>query len=340
MKKNEIKSQNSQFIEINNAYHNNLKNISLRIPRNKITVITGVSGSGKSTLAFDTLYAEGQRRFVESLSAYTRQFLERMEKPRVDSIVGLPPAVAIEQKAPPRNPRSTVGTISEIYDLLRILFARIGKTYCHRCNQIVQKDSPQSVVNSLKSFTDGTKLYIMFPISPQTKSLKNELQKLRELGFYRAIKKGSNEIIDFESTDIETNLLNEDLYILVDRIVFRNDQETLSRITDSIETAFGMGDGRVIVRDVEKEIDHKFSSIYECSNCEIVYQEPTQHLFSFNSPLGACRQCQGFGRTIGWDEELLIPDVSKSIQDGAIHPLRTEAMSNLFFELLNGLKKT
>jgi len=339
MKKNEIKSQNSQFIEINNAYHNNLKNISLRIPRNKITVITGVSGSGKSTLAFDTLYAEGQRRFVESLSAYTRQFLERMEKPRVDSIVGLPPAVAIEQKAPPRNPRSTVGTISEIYDLLRILFARIGKTYCHRCNQIVQKDSPQSVVNSLKSFTDGTKLYIMFPISPQTKSLKNELQKLRELGFYRAIKKGSNEIIDFESTDIETNLLNEDLYILVDRIVFRNDQETLSRITDSIETAFGMGDGRVIVRDVEKEIDHKFSSIYECSNCEIVYQEPTQHLFSFNSPLGACRQCQGFGRTIGWDEELLIPDVSKSIQDGAIHPLRTEAMSNLFFELLNGLKK-
>ena len=340
MKKKQKLFQKNDFIEIKNAYQNNLKNISLRIPRNKITVITGISGSGKSTLAFDTLYAEGQRRFVESLSAYTRQFLERMEKPKVESIIGLPPAVAIEQKSPPRNPRSTVGTISEIYDLLRILFARIGKTFCYKCNQLVQKDSPQSVVNSLKSFKENTKLYIMFPVSPQTKSLKNELQKFRELGFYRAIKKGSNDIIDFENTDIETNLLNEDLYILVDRIVYRNEQDTLSRITDSIETAFGMGDGRVIIRDIENEKDYKYSSIYECSNCEIVYQEPTPHLFSFNSPLGACQQCQGFGRTIGWDEELLIPDISKSIEEGAIHPLRTDAMSNLFFELLNGLKKT
>lgn len=339
MKKKSNRQENTNFITISNAHQNNLKNISLTIPRNKITVITGVSGSGKSTLAFDTIYAEGQRRFVESLSAYTRQFLERMEKPKVESITGLPPAVAIEQKSPPRNPRSTVGTISEIYDLLRILFARIGKTICYRCNQLVQKDSPQTVVNSLKKFEQNTKIYVMFPVSPQTKNLKIEFQKLRELGFYRAIKKGSNEIIDFESNDIETNLLNEDLYILVDRLVFRDDQELLSRLTDSIETAFGMGDGRVIIRNVDQEVDYKFSSIYECSNCEIVYQEPTPHVFSFNSPLGACPQCQGFGRTIGWDEELLVPDVSKSMEEGALHPLRTEAMSNLLFELLNGLKK-
>ncbi len=339
MKKKTTIQENKKLITINNAYQNNLKNISLTIPRNKITVITGISGSGKSSLAFDTIYAEGQRRFVESLSAYTRQFLERMEKPKVESISGLPPAVAIEQKSPPRNPRSTVGTISEIYDLLRILFARIGKTICYSCNQIVQKDTPQTVVNSIKSFEDGNKIYIMFPVSPQTKSLKNELQKFRELGFYRAIKKGSNEIIDFENNDIETNLLSEDLYILVDRVVVDQDQDTLSRITDSIETAFGMGYGKVIVRNIDNEVDFKFSSIYECSNCEIVYQEPSPHLFSFNSPLGACRQCQGFGRTVGWDEELLIPDVSKSIAEGALHPLRTEAMSNLLFELLNGLKK-
>ncbi len=340
MKKKDIIQDNNQFITINNAFQNNLKNISLSIPRNKITVITGISGSGKSTLAFDTLYAEGQRRFVESLSSYTRQFLERMEKPKVESIGGLPPAVAIEQKSPPRNPRSTVGTISEVYDLLRILFARVGKTYCYKCNQPMQKDSAQSAVNSLKSIAGNTKLYIMFPVSPQTKNLKNELQKFRELGFFRAIKKGSNEIIDFENSDIETNLLNEELYILVDRVIYNPDEEIISRLTDSIETAFGMGDGRVIIRDIDMDMDYKYSSIFECSDCEIVYQEPSPHLFSFNSPLGACRQCQGFGRTIGWDEELLIPDVSKSMEDGALHPLRTEAMSNLLFELLNGLKKT
>lgn len=330
---------NEKFIFIKNASQHNLKNLTLQIPRNKITVITGLSGSGKSSLAFDTIYAEGQRRFVESLSAYTRQFLERMEKPKVESITGLPPAVAIEQKSPPRNPRSTVGTISEIYDLLRILYARIGKTICYKCNSVVQKDSPQTVINHIKTLPEEERLYVMFPVSPQTKSLKNELQKLRELGFYRAIKKTSNDIIDFENQDIETNLLNEDLYILVDRVVLRHDQETISRITDSIETAFGMGDGRVIIRQVDKLVDHKFSSVYECSNCEIVYQEPTPHLFSFNNPLGACRQCQGFGRTIGWDEELLIPDPSRSVQDGAIHPLRTESMTPMFTELLSNLRK-
>ncbi len=326
-------------IVVKNAHQNNLKNVDVEFPRNRITVVTGVSGSGKSSLAFDTVYAEGQRRFVESLSSYTRQFLERMEKPLVDSITGLPPAVAIEQKQPPRNPRSTVGTITEIYDLCRILFARIGKTICHNCGQIVRKDTPQTALEKIANLSDNTKLYIMFPISPQTKSLKNELQKLRELGFFRAVKHNSNEIEDFESKDIETNLLNEELFILADRVIYKNDQDTISRITDSIETAFGMGSGRIVIRDIDNSIDYKFSSNYECSDCDILYQEPTPHLFSFNSPIGACQHCQGFGRTIGWDENLIIPDQSKSITEGAIYPLKTESMSNLFWEFVKKLEK-
>lgn len=337
----EINSSISQkFISVKNAKQNNLKNISVDIPRNMITVITGLSGSGKSSLAFDTIYAEGQRRFVESLSAYTRQFLERMEKPDVEYISGLPPAVAIQQKPPTRNPRSTVGTTTEIYDYLRILFARIGTTFCYNCNKPVRKDSPQDIVNKLNNLSNGTKIYILFPVSPQTKNLKNELQRLRELGFFRAVKKNSNEIIDFESNDIQSNLLNEELYVLSDRIIVKNnDSDFISRATDSVETAFGMGDGHVIVRDFEKEVDYKFSSVYECSDCEIVYQEPTPHLFSFNSPLGACPHCQGFGRTIGWDEDLMVPDKQKSIVDGAVQPLRSDSMMKFQLDLVKNLYK-
>jgi excinuclease ABC subunit A len=326
-------------IVIKNAKHNNLKNITVEIPRNKITVITGLSGSGKSSLAFDTLYAEGQRRFVESLSAYTRQFLERMEKPDVEYISGLPPAVAIQQKPPARNPRSTVGTSTEIYDYVRVLFARIGHTFCYSCGKEVKKDSPQDIVNKIRTFPEGSKLYILFPISPQTKSLKEELKRLKETGFFRALKKGSNEIIDFEQQELHSNLLNEELYILSDRVVFQNNNDTISRIADSVETAFGMGNGRVIIRDITNNKDYKFSSIYECSDCEIVYQEPTPQLFSFNNPLGACPHCQGFGRTIGWNEDLVIPDISKSLEEGAIHPLRTDSMQNILFDILRNLKK-
>ncbi len=335
-KKIEIKKA---FIEIKKAKHNNLKNITVEIPRNKITVITGLSGSGKSSLAFDTLYAEGQRRFVESLSAYTRQFLERMEKPDVEYISGLPPAVAIQQRPPARNPRSTVGTSTEIYDYLRVLYARTGHTFCYSCGKEVKKDSPQDIVNKIKTFPGGSKLYILFPISPQTKSLKEELKRLKESGFFRALKKGSNEIIDFEQQEIHSNLLNEELYILSDRVVFQNNDDTISRIADSVETAFGMGNGRVIIRDITNNKDYKFSSIYECSDCEIVYQEPSPQLFSFNNPLGACPHCQGFGRTIGWDEGLVIPDTSKSFEEGAIHPLRTDSMQSILFDILGNLKK-
>lgn len=332
--------EKNKFITVLNARQNNLKNVSVEIPRNKITVITGLSGSGKSSLAFDTIYAEGQRRFVESLSAYTRQFLERMEKPDVEYISGLPPAVAIQQKPPTRNPRSTVGTTTEIYDYLRILFSRIGTTICYNCGKPVKKDTPQDIVKKMTELADGTRIYIMFPVSPQTKSLKNELQRLRELGFFRAVKKNSNEIIDFETKDIHSNLLNEELYILSDRIVVKKDDaEFISRATDSVETAFGMGDGHVIIRNYDKEIDLKFSSVFECSYCEIVYQEPSPQLFSFNSPLGACPHCQGFGRTIGWDEDLVIPDKSKSIEDGAVHPLRTDSMMKFQLELIKNLAK-
>jgi excinuclease ABC subunit A len=336
IKNNHIANKN---IILKNINQNNLKNISIEIPRNKITVITGLSGSGKSSLAFDTLYAEGQRRFVESLSAYTRQFLERMEKPNVEYISGLPPAVAIQQKPPSKNPRSTVGTTTEIYDYLRVLFARIGHTVCYNCGKEVKKDSPQEIVNFVKTLPLESKLLILFPISPQTKNLKTELQKFRELGFFRAIKHNSNEIIDFENTEIQSNLLNEDLYILSDRVILKNDNEIISRITDSIETAFKMGNGRIIIRNLTENKDYKFSSIYECSDCEIVYQEPSPQLFSFNNPLGACPHCQGFGRTIGWDEDLVVPDKSKSIEDGAIHPLRTETMLKFQLELLSNLKK-
>jgi len=333
------KNHKDKFIRIINARQNNLKNISIDIPRNKITVITGLSGSGKSSLAFNTLYAEGQRRFVESLSAYTRQFLERMEKPDLDSISGLPPAVAIQQKPPSHNPRSTVGTSTEIYDFLRVLYARIGRTFCYKCGREVKKDTPQDIVKKLMELPDNTRIYVMFPVSPQTKNLKNELNRLRELGFFRAVRHNSSEIIDFENQEIHSNLLNEELYILADRLSIQNDKDTISRLTDSVETAFNMGDGRVIIRDFDNGKNYKFSSIYECPECEIVYQEPTPQLFSFNSPLGACPHCQGFGRTIGWDEDLIIPDKSKSLIEGAIHPFRTEGMQKFFFEFLKFSEK-
>lgn len=339
MTKPTTKNIKDKYIRVINARQNNLKNISIEIPRNKITVITGLSGSGKSSLAFNTLYAEGQRRFVESLSAYTRQFLERMEKPDVDAITGLPPAVAIQQKPPSHNPRSTVGTSTEIYDFLRILYARIGKTYCYKCGNEVKKDTPQDIVKQLTKLPENTRIYIMFPVSPQTKNLKNELNRLRELGFFRAIHRNSNEIIDFEKQEIHSNLLNEELYILADRLAINKEPDTISRLTDSVETAFNMGDGRVIIRDYDNGKNYKYSSLYECSECEIVYQEPTPQLFSFNSPLGACPHCQGFGRTIGWDEDLIIPDKSRSLLEGAIHPLRTEGMQKFFFEFLKFAEK-
>ncbi len=316
----------NKFITIIGARQNNLKNISVQIPRNSITVITGVSGSGKSSLAFDTLYAEGQRRFVESLSAYARQFLERMQKPDVDSISGLPPAIAIEQKPPSKNPRSTVGTVTEIYDYLRLLFGRIGITLCKSCGKQVQKDTPESVVKDIQKNTiDGDRLYILFKLQTQIRNLRSELQRYKESGFYRILIGKSDEIIDLNSQEIPDNIDLKDLLILADRLIYNNDVETISRLTDSVESAFSSGFGKIIIRNLTQKTEFKYSNIYECAECDIVYVEPEPRLFAFNTPFGACPHCQGFGRTIGIDENLVIPEPYKTLNEMAIHPFRTPA---------------
>ncbi|MFP4370438.1 MAG: excinuclease ABC subunit UvrA [Candidatus Kapaibacterium sp.] len=323
-----------KFISVKGAKLHNLKNIDVDIPRNKFTVITGVSGSGKSSLAFDTIYAEGQRRFVESLSAYARQFLERMAKPDVDSITGLPPAIAIEQRVPNKNPRSTVGTTTEIYDYLRILYGRIGTTICRECGAIVRKDTPDSAAKEIAKYPEATKLYLLFPLSEQATSLKNELSEFRKRGYFRIIKKDCNDIIDIEQDEIPDNLRPDDIYVVADRIALRYDEESMSRLTDSLENAFRAGSGRAAVRILDEGSTRKFSTIFECSECEIVYSEPEPKLFSFNNPFGACPHCQGFGRTVGIDEELVIPDRSRSIKQNAIMPFKTQTHSKHLEALL------
>lgn len=326
-------------IIIKGARLHNLKNIDIEIPRNRITVITGVSGSGKSSLAFDTLYAEGQRRFVESLSAYARQFLERMTKPDVDSILGLPPAVAIEQKPPGRNPRSTVGTTTEIYDYLRIIFGRIGKTYCRNCGKLVRRDYPTGVVKELQELPEGAKLYILFPISPKARSLSVELDRFRELGFFRVVLEGSSEIINLENEELPKKTEIDKVFVLADRIALRHDQESITRLTESIESAFANGGGKILIQNLNDGGYLKYSSTYECSDCEIVYAEPDPKIFSFNNPHGACSHCQGFGRTIGIDENLIIPDRSRTLRQGAIHPFRTPSFSKYQKELESVAKR-
>ncbi len=314
-------------ITVNGARLHNLKNVTVDIPHNKLTVITGVSGSGKSSLAFDTIYAEGQRRFAESLSAYARQFLERMNKPEVDSITGLPPAIAIEQNPPQKNPRSTVGTTTEVYDYLRLLYGRIGKTICRKSGNVVKKDSPASVTDELKNMKEGDKLYILFPLSEKARNIKEELERCKKEGFFRFITGDSDEIIDFEDNNQKITAAKEDIYILVDRLILRHDEENMSRLTESLETAFTSGGGRIAVKNLTTGRMHKYSDLYEDAESEIVYMEPEPRLFSFNNPFGACPVCQGFGRTIGIDEDLVFPDKNLTINKNAIHPFRGQSHS-------------
>ncbi|TAL70242.1 MAG: excinuclease ABC subunit A [Bacteroidetes bacterium] len=330
--KNNIKKQ--KYISIKGAKLHNLKNVSVDIPHNKLTVITGVSGSGKSTLAFDTIYAEGQRRFVESLSAYARQFLEKMNKPDVEVISGLPPAIAIEQKPAGRNPRSTVGTTTEIYDYFRLLFGRIGETKCKNCGKTVRKDTPASVTDALLKWDEGTKLYIMFPLSKQSRNIKSEIDKYQEQGFFRIILKKSDDIINLTEQSIPNDENIEDIYVLADRLILNKDKESVTRLTESIESAFNTGDNRIVIRNLTSGKEYFFSANYECAECEIVYSEPEPKLFSFNNPHGACPACQGFGRTIGIDEDLVIPEKTKSISKGALHPFRTQGFSIHLRDLL------
>jgi excinuclease ABC subunit A len=310
------------FLSIRGARVHNLKNISIDIPRNKLVVITGVSGSGKSSLAFDTIYAEGQRRYVESLSSYARQFLERMDKPDVDLIQGMSPAIAIEQKTNARNPRSTVATTTEIYDYLRLLFARIGKTYCRACGRLITRDSVHSVVDRIAQEADGAKFYIVFPMREhEGHSLKEELTALKKRGFFRLIVNGA--MLDLNERSY-TASSKKGIFVLVDRFVFRkNEQANATRLADSIQTAFVEGDGYAAMVNVESKEHLSFNQHFECPVDHIRYEEPEPHLFSFNNPIGACPKCQGFGRAVGLDMDLIVPNKEKSLRDGAIQPWTT-----------------
>jgi excinuclease ABC subunit A len=310
-------------ISVHGARVHNLKNVSLDLQRNKLHVFTGVSGSGKSSLAFDTLYAEGQRRYVESLSVYARQFLERMTKPDVDSITGISPAVAIEQKTLTRNPRSTVGTTTEIYDYLRLLFARVGHTYCVRCGRLVRKDTPRTIIDAIaeRAF-DGQKFYILFPMHRHEQhGWHAEWDNLRAQGFSRIVLSGEDRVLDL-SEENPKQLDPERIGILIDRLVWRpKDEELRSRIADSIEAAFMEGGGRAVIAFIKSDgttEEEKFSEHFECATDGLPFEEPEPRLFSFNNPYGACPECQGFGRAMGIDPELVIPDPSRSLKSGAI----------------------
>ncbi len=325
-------------IVIRGARVHNLKNISLQLPRNKFIVVTGVSGSGKSSLAFDTIYAEGQRRYVESLSSYARQFLERMDKPDVDFIQGISPAIAIEQRTPSRNPRSTVATTTEVYDYLRLLFGRIGKTYCRKCGALVQRDTVSTVVDRLKQESDGTKLFVMFPMHDhQGRSVKEELQALKNRGFFRIVVNG--EMIDLNEKDCKGKE-KKSISVLVDRLVIRKgEKESDSRLADSIETAFVEGDGYALVSLLEKNQNLRFTQHFECQKDGLRYEEPDPRMFSFNNPVGACPTCQGFGRSVGIDMSLVVPDPNKTIKQGAIQPWTSPRWRENFVDLLKVAKK-
>ena len=362
-----VRSKQDEAIEVRGARVHNLKNISVSLPHNKLTVVTGVSGSGKSSLAFDTIYAEGQRRYVESLSAYARQFLERMDKPDVDEITGIAPAIAIRQKNATRNPRSTVATQTEIYDYLRLLYARAGQTFCHVCGREVKKDSPESAADEiLAELPEGTRFYVLFPIQengsrndakPQRKTAKKKstvrseelsvsafLMLLLQQGFSRLFRDG--EVIELQKPEDYPFDNFDGTYVLIDRL--KADPEIRQRLVDSLETCFREGHAAVIklseppavagglpqpLKKTSKKSsgslqppatagrsDMKFSDKYICKYDGTVYEEPEPHLFSFNSPFGACPVCQGFGNTIGVDYDLVIPNPLLSIKDGAIEP--------------------
>lgn len=320
----------NDFITIKGARVNNLKNIDVRIPRNKLVVITGLSGSGKSSLAFDTLYAEGQRRYVESLSSYARQFLGRMSKPECDFIKGIPPAIAIEQKVTSRNPRSTVGTSTEIYEYLRLLFARVGKTYSPVSGQLVKKDSVEDIVNCMLSYPKGTRYTVLTPILPRDgRSVAEQLDMDMKQGFTRLE-------VDGEMVRIEDYTYNENdkVYLLVDRMSCDDSKDAISRLTDSAETAMYEGDGTCMLRFYLSDDTrlYVFSTKFEADG--IKFEEPNDQMFSFNSPLGACPTCEGFGKIIGIDEHLAVPNRALSVYDGAVLCWRGEKMGEWLNEFL------
>ena len=314
-------------IIIKGARVNNLKNIDVEIPRNQFVVITGLSGSGKSSLAFDTLYAEGQRRYVESLSAYARQFLGRMNKPECDYIKGIPPAIAIEQKVSSRNPRSTVGTSTEIYEYLRLLFARIGKTISPISGEVVKKHQVKDIVDKMLSYPVETRLVVLSKIIiVEGRSLNEQLDILQKEGFSRVEIKGEFVRID-DLVDSKDKLNVEDVFLVIDRLSSSNDQTTINRFSESIETAFFEGEGDCIVQFYTESGIEKFDYSKRFEADGILFSEPTDMMFSFNNPMGACPVCEGFGRVLGVDEDLVIPNKGLSIYDDAVVCWKGEKMS-------------
>ncbi|MBX7052595.1 MAG: excinuclease ABC subunit UvrA [Flavobacteriales bacterium] len=310
-----------EYIVIKGARVHNLKNVSVAIPCGKFTVITGLSGSGKSSLAFDTLFAEGQRRYVESLSSYARQFLGRLDKPDVDSIIGISPAVAIEQKVTSRTSRSTVGTSTEIYDYMKLLFARVGRTYSPISGKEVKRDKVEDVVEFVKGFDPETRFLILAPLV-KSKDITKKLQVLTQQGFSRIVWKG--EMVNIEDVASKVKA-HDEVSVVVDRITADSDEENLSRIADSVESAFFEGLGECVLYEVDNKKSHHFSGKFELDG--MTFEEPSVNLFTFNNPVGACKTCEGFGSVIGIDENLVMPNKKLSVYQDAIVCWRGEVMS-------------
>lgn len=333
-------SEPTEYIEIKGARVHNLKNIDLKIPRGRFIVITGLSGSGKSSLAFDTLYAEGQRRYVESLSSYARQFLGRIDKPEVDYIKGIPPAIAIEQKVNTRNPRSTVGTSTEIYDYLKLLFARVGKTISPVSGKEVSRHQVTDVVDFILSYPDKTRVLILSPLHvKKDRSLETEADLLRQQGFTRLEIDGEIVRIDDLLDDPKKLKTKSDIHIVIDRIAVSRDEDTQSRAGDSVQTAFYEGKGECVIKVLtdDKTVIEHFSNRFEADGIE--FEEPSMHMFSFNNPIGACPTCEGYGKIIGIDEDLVIPNKSLSIYNDAIACWKGEKMSEWKEQLLFNAEK-
>ena len=322
-------------IIIKGARLHNLKNINAVIPRNKLVVLTGLSGSGKSSLAFDTLYAEGQRRYVESLSSYARQFLGRLNKPQVDSIKGIAPAIAIEQKVNSTNPRSTVGTSTEIYDYLKLLFARIGRTYSPISGDEVKKDTVTDVIDYVKSFPEGSKMLLLAPIHvEENRTPEEKIKVLLQQGYSRI--KIKEEVFRIEEADV-SEVTEGDLFLVVDRIVTKGDEDFYNRLADASQTAFFEGKGELFIETLSDKKTRQFSNKFELDGMSFL--EPNVHLFSFNNPYGACPKCEGYGDVIGIDEDLVIPNTGLSIYENAVFPWRGESMSWYRDQLVNNSHK-
>ncbi|MCK8524357.1 excinuclease ABC subunit UvrA [Aquimarina sp. D1M17] len=323
-----------EHIIIKGAKLHNLKDLDAVIPRNKLVVITGLSGSGKSSLAFDTLYAEGQRRYVESLSSYARQFLGRLNKPKVEYIKGIAPAIAIEQKVNSTNPRSTVGTTTEIYDYLKLLFARIGKTYSPVSGNQVKKDNVTDVIEYVKGFEEGEKLLLLSPITVEEgRTLEGKLNVLQQQGYAR-IKINDQAVTRIGEADVKEE---DTIYLVVDRIVKRDEEDFYNRLADAVDSAFFEGKGVCIIERLSDENKREFSNKFELDGMNFL--EPNVHLFSFNNPYGACPQCEGYGDIIGIDEDLVIPNTALSVYEGAVFPWKGDSMSWYKDQLVNSAYK-